>query len=172
MSDKVINLNIGVSTRQKFSIDDDENRIIELDTKDVGIADRFARAIKRMESLEEKWVKLRQSAELAEKAAASIQENIDNINAEDFDTISQFSDSYREVDREMRDILDEIFDCPGMCDTILGNTCTFSIVNGHYKYEQIMDVLIGVYEAEIKSEVGKLNRARIADKTQKYTRKK
>lgn len=172
MADKVINLKIGVNTRQKFSIDDDENRIIELDTKDVGIADRFARAIKRMEALEQKWVRLRESAELAEKAAANIQESAEVINEEDFDKISAFSDNYQEVDREMRDILDEVFDCPGMCDTILGNTCTFSIINGRYKYEQIMDVLIGVYEAEIKSEVNKLNKARIADKTKKYTKKR
>ena len=55
---KTINIELGINSKQRFSIDGDPDRIIELDTKDFAIADRFARAVDRMVELERKWGKI------------------------------------------------------------------------------------------------------------------
>ena len=171
-SNNAINIDLGLNTRQRFSIDGDPDRIIYLDTKDFGIADRFAHAVDRMVELEAKWLKLGESAQKAQDYAADVQvDDIHDLSDFDYTSIQDFSKDYRAVESEMRDILDEIFDCPGMCNVMLGKTSAFSVTGGRYKYEQIVDVLIKLYEKDIKAEVGQLNKRRIEQKTQKYIKK-
>ena len=40
MSEKLENLNLGVNTKKRFTIDGDENRILEIDVQDMSIMSR------------------------------------------------------------------------------------------------------------------------------------
>lgn len=152
-------ITFNVETREKFLIDGDENRVIELDVNDVNLVNRLTDAIPKMQSLDKRWTALNQAAD-AMKVDGDVAENLEEVN--------KFSATFKSIETEIREILDEAFDSPGMSDTILGTTSAFSPVNGKFKYEQIIDVLVGLYEKNIKKEAGKFNREKVKNKTAKY----
>lgn len=145
------NINFGFDTKKSFTIDGDENRVIYLDTADVGIVKRFNDSISQINELEKKWEKLT---------------DMSTDNEGDY---VDFTTLFAEVERDIRDIIDRIFDSP-VSDTILGNSSAFSPVGGNYKFEQIINTLIGLYEADIKNEADKINKAHISKHTAKYTK--
>ncbi len=148
-----------VETREKFFIDGDENRAIELDINDVNLVNRLTDAIPKMQALDKRWSELNVAAN-AMKTGDNVEENLEEIN--------KFSSTFKSIETEIRAILDDTFDSPGMSDTILGTTSAFSPVNGKFKYEQIIDVLVGLYENSIKREAEKFNRTKVRNKTAKY----
>lgn len=146
------NINFNFNKKKTFTIDGDENKLIELDTSDVGVITRLNDSIAKIKELEKKQEKL---TELSKQE--------DDIAAFDFTRL------FAEVESDMRGIIDHIFDSP-VADTILGTSSVFSPVNGKYKFEQIIDVLLGLYEADIKKETAKINRAHIGKHTDKYVK--
>lgn len=161
---KIENINLGISTRQKFTIDGDRDRVIYLDTHDLGLVNRLSESVKQMDELQEEW----------EKLDALNDVDSENINDVDDDSlrksITDFSEQFKSIETKMRGIIEYIFDCPGLCDTVLGNSSVFSPVNGNYKFEQIIDVLSGLYEDSIEREAKKINKRTVEKKTSKYIR--
>lgn len=153
------NITFEVNTREKFFVDGDENRVIELDVNDVNLVNRLTDAVPKMQELDKRWTELNKSAE-----AIQIGEDV----AENLEEVNNFSATFKSIETEIRKILDDAFDSPGMSDTILGTTSAFSPVNGKFKYEQIIDVLVGLYETNIKKEAEKFNRTKVKKKTAKY----
>lgn len=146
------NINFGFDNKKRFTIDGDENKVIELDTSDVGIVTRLSDSMEKIKELEKKQEKLME---------LSAQEN--DTAALDFTTL------FAEVEGDMRGIIDYVFDSP-VTDTILGKSSVFSPVNGKYKFEQILDVLLDLYETDIKKETSKINTAHIKKHTAKYVK--
>ena len=162
------NINLNISTRKKFTIDGDATRIIELDVHDLALVTRLSDSIKRMDALTAEWEKLGKIVE-----TSSVEDIEDDIAVDAIvKEAEDFSAQFNKVENEMRDIIEFIFDCDGMCATILGNSSIFSPVNGKYKYEQIIDVLTGLYEDSIEKEAKKINTRKVEAKTSKYIKKK
>lgn len=153
------NITFNVETREKFFIDGDENKVIELDVNDVNLVNRLTDAIPKMQELDKRWTALNEAAN-AIKNGEDVEENLEEV--------TKFSSTFKSIETEIRNILDDAFDSPGMSDTILGATSAFSPVNGKFKYEQIIDVLVGLYETNIKKEAEKFNRTKVKKKTAKY----
>lgn len=153
------NITFEVNTREKFFVDGDENRVIELDVNDVNLVNRLTDAVPKMKELDKRWTELNKSAN-----AIQIGEDV----AENLEEVNNFSATFKSIETEIRTILDDTFDSPGMSDTILGTTSAFSPANGKFKYEQIIDVLVGLYETNIKKEAEKFNRTKVKKKTAKY----
>jgi len=153
---KIRNINLNIDTRESFTIDGDENKVIKLDIHDTNIVTRLTDALEEIRKTHNSWTELN---EIANKG-----ENMTN------EEMTEFSEKFKSIEAEMRNHLDYAFDCPGMCDTILGNTSIFSSVNGVLKYEQIIDSIITVYEDSIKAETAKLNKRTVAKKTEKYVK--
>lgn len=146
------NINFNFNKKKKFTIDGDENKVIELDTSDVGIVTRLNDSMTKINELEKK------------------QERLTELSSQNDDTAAlDFTQLFSEVEREMRDIIDYIFDS-SVADTILGKSSVFSPVNGKYKFEQIIDVLLGLYETDIKKETSKINTEHINKHTAKYVK--
>lgn len=160
------NINLNITTRKKFTIDNDKSRVIELDTHDLALVNRLSESIKRINALKDDWEKLEKLTSTSEEAEISEDEVDENLLKE----VSDFSDQFAVIEAKMRDIVDYIFDCPGLCQTILGNASIFSPVNGAYKFEQIIDVLTGLYEDSIEKEAKKINKQKVEAKTSKYIR--
>ena len=144
------NINFGFDKKKSFTIDGDENRVIYLDTADVGIVNRLNDSMSTIHELEKK------------------QERLSDMSKDD-GTLVDFTTLFAEVERDMRGVIDSIFDSP-VSDTILGNSSVFSPVNGRYKFEAIIETLLDLYEADIKKETGKINKAHIAKHTAKYAK--
>lgn len=150
------NINFNLDTRESFTIDGDENRVIKLDVHDTGVVTRLTDALSAMRDTQSSWSRLNEISQRGEDMTV--------------EEINEFSEEYKAIEAEMRGHLDKAFDCPGMCDTILGTSSIFSSVNGVVKYEQIIDAIIGVYEDSIKEETKKLNKRKVAKKTEKYVK--
>lgn len=150
------NINFNIDTRESFTIDGDENRVIKLDIHDTNVVTRLTDALAMMRETQSSWTHLNDLTKSGE-----------NMSEEE---INQFSQEYKDIENKMREHIDYAFDCPGMCDTILGTTSIFSSVNGVLKYEQIIDSIVNVYEDSIKKETEKLNKRKVTKKTEKYVK--
>lgn len=162
------NINLNISTRKKFTIDGDATRVIELDIHDLALVTRLSDSLQRMDALTAEWEKL------GNMVGNSTVDDVEDDTAVDviIKESKDFSDQFNLIETEMRNIIEFIFDCDGMCKTILGNSSVFSPVNGKYKYEQIIDVLTGLYEDSIEKEAKKINARKVEAKTSKYIKKK
>lgn len=163
-------LDLDIDTRKKFAINGDLTRVIAIDTADIGVIQRLREAMHKMNSLQQKFDKISKSANGLEERAKKTEYIEDDVPGftQDIDT---FSDDLADLELAMRELVDGIFDSPGMCEIILGNASVFSPVNGRVKYEQIIDTLVKLYENDIATEVSKLNREKIKTKTSKYIKK-
>lgn len=162
------NISLNITTRQKFTIDNDKSRVIELDTHDLALVNRLSESVKRMDALKEDWEKLEKLANASNEVELS--DDVDDVDDTLLKEITDFSDQFAVIEAKMRDIVDYIFDCPGLCQTVVGNASIFSPVNGAYKFEQIIDVLTGLYEDSIEKEAKKINKRKVETKTSKYIR--
>jgi hypothetical protein len=163
MSNKLQNINLNLSTKQKFTVDGNADKIIELDTNDLGLVRRLSNSISSIHELESQWKEL----EISAKSMEANKEVSDEAVIED---AIDFSNKFTQLEQSMCEIVDTIFDSENLCDTLLDGGSIFSIVNGKYKYEQIIDVLIGLYEKSIKADAEKINKRKIQSKTQRYIR--
>lgn len=161
------NINLNITTRKKFTIDNDKSRVITLDTHDLALVNRLSESVKRMDALKDDWEKLEKLANASEGVEITEEDVDDNLLKKE---VADFSDQFAVIEAKMRDIVDYIFDCPGLCQTVVGNASIFSPVNGAYKFEQIIDVLTGLYEDSIEKEAKKINKRKVEAKTSKYIR--
>jgi hypothetical protein len=161
------NINLNVNTRRKFTIDGDRDKVIYLDVNDIGLVTRLSDSIKKMDELKEEWDKLEAVSVTDDK---QVSDNEDEMDEALLKEVTDFSEQFTAVEKKMRDIVDFIFDCEGLCQTVVGSSSIFSPVNGVYKFEQIIDVLTGLYEDSIEKEAKKLNARKVEQKTSKYIR--
>lgn len=155
------NLDLGFTNKKKFTVGGDPNKVIEFDPSDIGVANRLAKSLPRMQELADKWEKLNTSAE--------------SIKAGDDDeavlsATKEFSDNYEELETSMRDIIDDVFDAK-VADTLLGNTSAFSPVNGKFKYEHVIEAMLKCYEQQIQDEAPKFRARNMGKYSGKYLKK-
>ena len=159
----VKDINLDLDTRERFSINGDATKIVVLDTKDLNIVSRLSGAVKKIAELQKKW------DDLSKQADDIISEDDSKLT---LDKVSAFNESFDNLEHEMREVVDGIFDSPGMCDTILEDSSIFSLKDGKFKYDIIIDKFTNLYEVSIKQEVDKIDRKKVATKTSKYIRNK
>lgn len=153
------NINLNISTRKRFTIDNDLNKVVELDVHDLALINRLSESIKKMDELKDDWEKLEKMAN------SEVSDEVDDALLRE---VEDFSQQFNLIETRMREIVDYIFDCPGLCITVLGASSIFSPVNGKYKYEQIIDVFTGLYEDTIEKEAKKINTRKVEARTSKY----
>lgn len=155
------NLDLGYSVKKKkFSVGGDPNLVIEFDPSDLGVANRLSKAIPQFNALNDKWEAL--------NAAAQDVQGLDEDDSmeEALTAVNDFSKQFEEIENEIRRLIDEVFDAE-IADKLLGNSSSFSPVNGFFKYEHIITAMLNCYEKQIQDEAPKFN----SRKTQKYTYK-
>ena len=127
----VVDIELGSLRKQRFRINGDNNRILELNTSDMGIITR----------LSELYPKLQ---ELADKASL--------IGAE--------------IDAGMRDYIDKLFDA-NVSEICAPYGTMYDIVDGQFRYDNIIDSITKLYEANIEKETASL-KSRLMKKAEKY----
>ena len=89
MTENIQNIDLSVFRKKRFTIDNDENRILELDTSDLNIVKRINEFYPKLKQLEEKI------------------QNIPDFNEDQIVDVAEFLD---DIDKEMRIAVDTIFD--------------------------------------------------------------
>lgn len=150
-SKEVLSLDLSeLSKKRKVVINGDENKYIELDTTDFSILNRIQDSGSKLKNIAEKY------------------QNISEIK-DDEESFNNLSNCIRELDTEMRKIIDDIFDYK-VCEVILPTGTMFDIMkNGKFKYEFIIDKISSLYGDDISESIAKMQK-NISKKTKKYTK--
>lgn len=152
---EVVDINLEGSRRKRFRIDKDDNRILELDTTDLSIIDRFQKKYTEM-------------VELIDSAFKNV--SADAITKEDGELDTEYMDgvigSISDVNIKMREIIDQIFNS-NVSEVCAPYGSMLDPINGKFRFEHIFDTLIPLYENDIDAEMKKMN-ARVQKHTSKY----
>ena len=154
----IVDVNFDSIKKKKFRIDGDNNRILELDTSDLSVINRIEDSYPKLVALEQKASLMKVNSENSDDD--SLDEAIEKVN---------ISQTLREIDSEMRDIMDYIFDAK-VSEKCAPSGSMFDPFNGEFRYEHILDTLTKLYETNLDKEY-ELLRKRINKHTDKYIRK-
>lgn len=147
IDNNVIDIDLSVTRKKRFRIDNDDSRILELNTSDMTILNRLDEAERRLKELAD-YANFEVSNE--EEAKNAVEELLN-------------------TDKKMRDIIDYLFDSP-VSDVCAPNGSMYDPFNGKYRFEHIMEVLFTQYEKNINEEIKKM-RKHMQKHTDKYTKK-
>lgn len=151
---EVTNVDLGFVEKRKFCISGDFNRILELNVSDLNIASRLKIGYPKLQALLKE----------AQAKVTSIPESEDNI-----ETLGQLADVLTDIDKEMRDIIDYIFDT-NASEVCVPSGNMYDPVGGQWRFERIIDTLSTLYNTGLDEEFKKLKN-RVEGKTSKYTKK-
>lgn len=147
----VIDIKLAIE-KKRIRIDGDDNRIIELDTADLTILERLQKVYPRLNELGMKGFDIDDSAEDATP-----------------ESIGKLTDALKAIDKEMREIIDFIFDSK-IADVCVPTGALYNMYNGEFQFERVLDALFGLYADDIQKEFGKMS-DRMKAHTDKYTGK-
>ena len=147
----VQDIDLSVTRKKKFRIDGDNNRMLELNISDLNIIVR----------LKETYPKLQ---ELSEKAANEWEDTDDE--GIDGEGATKTVELLKSIDGEMRNLVDYIFDS-NVSEVCAPDGSMFDPFNGRLRFDHIIEVLSGLYEENLESEVKKLTR-NVQKHTSKY----
>lgn len=149
----VIDISIPEIKKQSFRINGNPELLL-LNTSDMGI-------IQRLESTYAKLDKL------ANEAASELADSAKDGEQSEFDEIVAASKALQKIDKQMRELVDEIFDAP-VSRICAPSGTMFDPLNGQFRFEHIINKISELYEQNLSSEFSKVS-ARMKKHTQKYT---
>ena len=149
-------INLSAIKKKRFRINGDPNKILELNTSDLGISSRLSSAYERLtKNMEEVGEILSglpdDESELTDEKEEIIQEKL------------------QEIDAKMKKEMDYIFDAP-VSEICCDGGSMYDPFEGMFRFEHIIDALTKLYETNLNSEFSKMKR-RVSAKTSKYTKK-
>ena len=155
----VIDLDLSVTKKKRFRFDKDNNRILELNTSDMNILARMSEAYPKLKAQQEK--------------AAKLMEGIDIPDGEELDeevekSITTISERLKEVDKDMRELIDFMFNAP-VSAVAAPDGSMYDPYEGSFRFEYIITLLIKQYENNLQTEFDKMSR-QMQKHTAKYTK--
>lgn len=151
MDEKILDLSHLQKTKISVKNGDDV-RDLYLDLSDMNIIARF----------KEKYATLQELESNAFSTLASAKDN-------DVNTLLDLGETLRDVDNQMRDCIDYIFDS-NVSEVCAPFGSMYDIVDGEMRCEHIVSAITGLYESNIHEETQKLEN-RIKKHTDKYVKK-
>ena len=144
----VIDIKIGGIQRKRYRINGDDSKIIELNPSDFNITVRLNEAYPKLAKCESRIAEL-------------------NVSENNEDNLESFAKTLSELDNEMRELIDYIFDSQ-VSDICCDGGSMYDLIDGYMRYEVIVDNLVKLYEDNISKESKKIQK-RIKSHTSKYT---
>lgn len=152
VNNEFVDLDLSATKKKKIRFDHDNDRVVELNTSDMGILARISEVMPKLQALQERAGKV-----------------LDGV--EDTDSI----DSYRtigerlaSIDAEMRTNIDYLFDAP-VCSKAAPDGSMYDPFNGMCRFEYIINLLVDQYEGNLKTEYERIT-ARAKKHTTKYVK--
>jgi len=144
--ENITDINIPVSDKKRFRVNGDNDKIIMLNTSDMGIVSRMEKGLKELKTLSQ------------EVAKSEIKDE------------SELAEFIKITDEKMRSALNGIFDFD-VASVCAPSGTMLDVHEGQFMYEHIITSLTGLYENNLAEEYKKMNE-RINQKTAKYRGKK
>ena len=155
--EKVISLDMPEVKRTSIWINGDCTKVVRLNLSDMNIMTRAKDAIGKLEELQ---------AEANHLASVEVPDSFDTD--EDKKKLDEAIEMFRKIDKQMRAIVDEIFDFP-VCDVCCDGGSMYDPFEGKYRYEYIIDKLMALYGDTWERETKK-SREQMNKHTAKYTK--
>lgn len=149
--DDVIDIDLAVAKRKRFRLNGDNNLIIELNIADMGIVSRISEAIPKLNKLQEKAIAIGNNA---------------NKDEDSVEALKSFAKDLSEIDQEMRDIIDFVFDAD-LSSKCASDGTMYDLIEGKFRYDYIIEKFMQLYSDNIQKEYKKTR-----DKVNKYAKKK
>ena len=153
-SQEIQDLNLSPIKRTKFRIDGDNTRILELNTTDMGVITRLDEFYPKLQELEHKYADVK-----------VIFDEDGNITDE---STKEVGEALKDIDKEMRDCIDYIFDS-NVSEVCAPSGTMLDPINGAYRFEYILDALSSLYASEIEANIKK-RKETMGKHTAKYTK--
>lgn len=154
----VIDISLSVIRKKRFRIDNDDSRILELNTSDLNILAR----------LKETYPKLVALADNAFKNLPEVDTTSENYDFMTDETTGKVIDALDDADKQMRKLVDYIFDS-NVSEICAPSGSMYDPINGKFRFEHIIDTLAALYETEVSTEMNNIA-TRISKHTNKYTK--
>ena len=148
----IMDIDLSVIKKKKFRINGDNTKILELNVSDMGIVSRLDEAYPKLMALQDKV-----------SAIADINEE-----AGDMELLSTTASKLNEIDGEMREILDFIFQS-NVSEICGSEGSMYDPIEGTFRYEHIISTLVRLYENNLNAEFNKM-KENISKHTAKYTK--
>ncbi len=148
------NIDLSSLRKKRFTINGDENCVLELNTSDFSIINRLAETYPKLNELSEKITHLNDGVTEGE--------DDDSVQSD----LVTMSGNLKNIDSEIKELVDYIFDS-NVCEVCCPDGSMLDIINGNFRYEILIDTLTSLYEETIKNESDKLQK-RMAKHTSKY----
>lgn len=139
--------------KERFRINGDNSKILELNTSDANIITR----------LEKGYTELSRLAAEVQKMDFGEGESTDQ-------EFKKLSKNLKTIDDKMREQIDYIFDS-NVSEVCAGNASMIDPINGKFRWEHIIEAIGNLYADSFNSEFAKM-KAKIGNRTKKYTGKK
>lgn len=161
--DDIVDVEFTAIKKQRFRFNGDNNKILELNTRDLGISSRLVEAYTNLNKL------MSEVSDTLSDVPGIDEDNDDELELTD-EQNTKIVDSLKRLDESMRKEIDYLFDAP--VSAVLGDTGSmYDPIGGVFRYEHIIDKLTQLYENDLDREFFSLKQ-RVADRTSKYTRVK
>lgn len=155
VNNEIIDLDLSITSKKKFRFDKDDNRIVEINTSDMNLMQRVSVAYPKLQELQNK--------------ASKLTEGLDIENESAINDLATMAERLSEVDAEMRELLDYMFDAPVSVAAAPAGSM-YDPFNGSFRFEHIIALVMKQYEENLQSEFGKMEK-QLKKHTDKYTRR-
>ena len=135
----MIDLDLSDLSKKKIRINGDDSKILEINTADLGL-------ITRLNDIEPRL------NELASKAVTLDDLDVNKFGVEGDDTFATFATTLKEIDAEMRSLMDELFQA-NVSEVCASEGSMFDPINGSTRYEIILQALLQLYDSSVKREM-------------------
>lgn len=159
VNNEVIDLDLSVTKKKKFRFDKDDTRVVEVNTSDMNLMQRVNVAYPKLQTLQDKAAKLTEGLSTAEDGTA----------ADALNDLATMAGRLAEVDSEMRELVDYMFDAP-VSQAAAPTGSMYDPFNGSFRYEHIIALMMQQYEDNLQSEFKKMEK-QLKKHTDKYTRR-
>lgn len=148
----IIDVDLSIIKKKKFRINGDNTKILELNVSDMSIVSRLDESYQKLIDLQNKVTSL---AEMNEEA-------------NDRELLSSTATKLNEIDKEMRELLDYIFQS-NVSEICGSEGSMYDPIEGTFRYEHIISTLTRLYENNLSAEFAKMKK-NISKHTAKYTK--
>ena len=124
-----------VSPKKTYRINGDNSKVIELNPTDINVVIRAKEVYSKLNTL-------------AQKAGGLL---VDQEDATTEKSLNKIANALKDLDQEMRDMVDYLFDSP-VSAVLADGMNMYSPVNGQFWFEHCIEVLSNLYENNFSSE--------------------
>lgn len=157
LNHNIVDIDLSATEKRKFRFNNDDSRIVELNTSDMNFVTRASDVYPKLKALQDDAMKMSDGIDVKEDDSEEV-------------TMSQvtvMAERLKHIDTEMRECIDFLFDAP-VSQAAAPNGSMYDPFNGMFRYEYIINALIPQYEAKLSAEF-KAMEDKFKGHTDKYT---